>query len=184
MLVTDQKHFKKGRGLEQIKSACSGEGLLTSEGEFHLRQRRLIQPAFHRQRVAAYAEAMTHYANQMAWALAGRRDTLDIHEEMMRLTLAVVGKTLFGAEVEAEASEIDGALGRGHRAVPPAATPLFRIFWNVCPSPPSAGSRSARARLDSTIYRLIAEHRATGVKTGAICSRCCLRRGTKTTANA
>ena len=54
ILVTRQKQFKKGRGLEQIKRLL-GEGLLTSEGDFHLRQRRLMQPAFHRQRIAAYA---------------------------------------------------------------------------------------------------------------------------------
>ena len=67
-----------------------GEGLLTSEGDFHLRQRRMIQPAFHRQLVAEFGEAMTHYAWQTGerWQ-AG--ETVDMSREMMSLTLAIVG---------------------------------------------------------------------------------------------
>ena len=108
VFVTRQRQFKKGRGLERIKKLL-GEGLLTSEGDFHLRQRRLMQPAFHRQRVAAYGEAMTHYAAQTSdrWRDG---ETLDVAEEMMRLTLAIVGKTLFDAEMESEAGEIGGAM--------------------------------------------------------------------------
>src|SRR3954470_2761569 len=84
VLVTNHRNFHKGRGLERAKMLL-GEGLLTSEGDFHLRQRRLAQPAFHRQRVAAYGAAMTTYA-------ASRRDrwsagaTIDAHREMMALT--------------------------------------------------------------------------------------------------
>jgi len=167
VLVTHQKQFKKGRGLEQIKRLL-GEGLLTSEGEFHLRQRRLMQPAFHRQRIAAYGAAMTFYATQTRerWR-AG--ETRDIHAEMMRLTLAVVGKTLFGAEVETEAAEIDGALteviGLFHLLQLPLSDLLERL-----PLPAVRRFRAARARLDATIYRLIAEHRTEGVDRGDLLS--------------
>src|SRR5918993_474558 len=73
--------------------------LLTDEGEVHRRQRRLAQPAFHRQRVAAYGDVMAAYAIRARdrWH-AG--ETIDVGQEMMRLTLAVVGKTLFDADVE------------------------------------------------------------------------------------
>ncbi len=96
-LVTRQDHFHKGRALQRSKLLL-GEGLLTSEGEFHLRQRRLAQPAFHRDRIAAYGETMAGYAERTrgGWR-AG--ETLDVAQEMMRLTLAVVGRTLFDAEV-------------------------------------------------------------------------------------
>ena len=167
VLVTHQKQFKKGRGLEQIKRLL-GEGLLTSEGEFHLRQRRLMQPAFHRQRIAAYGEAMTFYAAQTRerWHVG---ETRDIHAEMMRLTLAIVGKTLFGAEVETEAAEIDGALteviGLFHLLQLPFSDILERL-----PLPAVRRFQSARARLDATIYRLIAEHRATGEDRGDLLS--------------
>src|SRR5437870_3938373 len=93
LLVTQQQNFIKGRALQRAKRLL-GEGLLTSEGNFHRRQRRLAQPAFHRQRIASYAAVMTDYA---ARARERWRDgeTLDISEQMMRLTPAIVGKTLF-----------------------------------------------------------------------------------------
>src|SRR5207249_6324500 len=94
ILVTNQRKFMKGRGLERAKRLL-GEGLLTSEGATHLRQRRLMQPAFHRDRIAAYADTMVAYADRIrrAWRDAA---TLDIAQEMNRLTLSIVGKTLFG----------------------------------------------------------------------------------------
>lgn len=167
VLVTHQKQFKKGRGLEQIKRLL-GEGLLTSESEFHLRQRRLMQPAFHRQRIAAYGEAMTHYARQTRerWR-AG--ETRDIHDDMMRLTLAIVGKTLFGAEVEAEAAEIDGALGEVIGLFHLLHLPFSDLLEKL-PLPAVRRFRAARARLDSIIYRLIAEHRAVGEDRGDLLS--------------
>jgi cytochrome P450 len=89
--------------------ALLGEGLLTSEGATHLRQRRLMQPAFHRDRIAAYADTMVAYADRLrgAW-----RDgaTLDVAQEMNRLTLSIVGKTLFDADVESQAAEVGEAL--------------------------------------------------------------------------
>lgn len=167
IFVTHQKQFKKGRGLEQMKHLL-GEGLLTSEGEFHLRQRRLMQPAFHRQRIASYGEAMTHYAVQTRdrWSAGG---TYDIHEEMMRLTLAIVGRTLFGAEVASEAAEIDAALteviGLFHLLQLPFSGLLEKL-----PLPPVHRFQAARGRLDATIYRLIAEHRAAGEDRGDLLS--------------
>ena len=70
LLVTQQRNFSKGRGLERTK-ALLGEGLLTSEGEAHLRQRRLVQPAFHRERLAGYGATMTAHAARMqsGWAV-------------------------------------------------------------------------------------------------------------------
>jgi cytochrome P450 len=103
VLVTHQHSFAKGKGIQWAKLFL-GEGLLTSEGEFHTRQRRLAQPAFHRQRIATYAEAMTAKAIRCRDALADGRE-LDIHAEMMALTLAVAAKTLFDADVATEAPE-------------------------------------------------------------------------------
>ena len=108
VLVTNQNNFTKSRALQRAK-VMLGEGLLTSEGSFHLRQRRLVQPAFHRPRLIGYAQVMTEYAmrTRERWHDG---ETLDVSSEMMRLTLAVVGKTLFSADVEAEAVEIGEAL--------------------------------------------------------------------------
>lgn len=73
ILVTHNKSFMKGRGLQRAKRIL-GEGLLTSEGAVHLRQRRLMQPAFHRDRIAGYGETMVAHAERMrgGWSTDGR----------------------------------------------------------------------------------------------------------------
>src|SRR6185503_8968326 len=108
LLVTRQHDFVKGRGLEWAKRYL-GEGLLTSEGELHTRQRRLSQPAFHHKRLPGYARAMTEHAlrRRERWKDG---ETLDLHAEMMALTLAIACKTLFDADVEGEAAEIGASL--------------------------------------------------------------------------
>jgi cytochrome P450 len=157
VLVTRQHLFAKGRGLERAKRLL-GQGLVTSEGELHRRQRRLIQPAFHRDRIASYATVMTDYADrvQREW-IDGQ--AIDVAQEMMRLTLGVVGKTLFDADVESQAP----AVGR-------ALTAVMESFWFAMllpfgdlverlPLPPLRRSRKARLELDRIIYRMIAERR-------------------------
>jgi cytochrome P450 len=134
-----------------------GEGLLTSEGEFHLRQRRLVQPAFHRQRIAAYAREMV----SRAWITGDRwRDgqTVDMDHEMMALTLAIVARTLFDADVDAEADEIGGALTEVLRLFQTVFIPGMQLFDRL-PLPHTRRFARARGRLDATIYRLIAERR-------------------------
>src|SRR3954465_13269652 len=91
VLVTNQRHFLKGRGLERAKRLL-GEGLLTSEGATHVRQRRLMQPAFHRDRIASYAAVMIGAADRLrrTWHEGVE---LNVSQDMMTLTLAIVGKT-------------------------------------------------------------------------------------------
>src|SRR5215470_3215854 len=105
VLVTHHASFKKGRGLERAK-AMLGNGLLTSEGDFHHRQRRLAQPAFHRDRIARYAAIMVDYAGRMERKRWRDGQTVDIAEEMMHLTLAIAGKTMFDTDTEAEAEQV------------------------------------------------------------------------------
>ena len=127
ILVTNNRNFVKSRGLEMAKKFL-GEGLLTSEGEFHRRQRRLTQPAFHRQRINAYADVMVEYADR-----AGRRwqdgQTLNIAQEMMQLTLSIVGKTLFDANVEDEATEIGAALTDVMQLFERITSPFAFLSW-------------------------------------------------------
>jgi len=97
VLVINAHKFMKGRALQRAKTLL-GEGLLTSEGEFHLRQRRMIQPAFHRSRIAEYSRSMVAFAEETSesWHDGAMRD---IDREMMHLTLRIVGKTLLSANV-------------------------------------------------------------------------------------
>src|SRR5215218_9971435 len=157
VLVTHGRTFHKGRGLERAKMLL-GEGLLTSEDEVHLRQRRLAQPAFHRARIAAYAETMATYAARRAeqWRDGAR---LDVAREMAAYTLAVVGKTLFDADIEGEAHEIGEALGAAIDAFNLSVLPFGELLEKL-PIPTTLRFRRGRERLDATIYRLIAERRA------------------------
>ena len=167
VLVTNSRLFHKGRGLEKAKRVL-GDGLLTSEDPLHLRQRRLAQPAFHKQRVTAYGDTMIAYAGQIS---ADWQDgaTLDIAHEMMRLTLAIVGKTLFDTDVTGETDEIGQALTD--------LISLFTLFMlpfsdllEKLPIPPTRRFLAARSRLDSTIYRMVNERRATGEDKGDLLS--------------
>jgi cytochrome P450 len=167
ILVTHQKNFTKSRGLERTKRLL-GNGLLTSEGAVHLRQRRLMQPAFHRDRIAGYGRTMVEYADRMrgAWTDGA---TLDIAREMNRLTLSIVGKTLFDADVESQAAAVGEAL-----------TGVIESFWMMLlpfadllerlPVPKLRRARVARARLDTMIYGMIADRRASGRDHGDLLS--------------
>jgi len=166
VLVTQSRKFFKGRILKANKRLF-GNGLLTSEGDFWLRQRRLAQPAFHRARVASYGETMVRFADQL---IAGWRDgeTRDVHTEMMRLTLQIVAKTLFDADVDHEAKEIGKALE--------AIMELNSNFRRVVLTPPWLPTRHnlramlATRRLNRIIYRIIAERRASERDAGDLLS--------------
>lgn len=156
ILVTNQRKFKKGRGLERSRPLL-GDGLLTSEGDAHLRQRRLIQPAFHKERIAGYAKAMIDVAARTSdrWVDGA---TLDVDAEMMRLTLGIVGKTLFDSDVDALTKDVGQAM-----------TDVMNSFWlrmvpfadaiERLPIPSLRRAREGRATLDRIIYGLIAERR-------------------------
>ena len=157
VLVTHDSVFGKGRGLLRAKCLL-GEGLLTSEGSFHHRQRRLAQPAFHRQRVQGYGNVMTHYANQLrhTWQ---EGSTLEMDHEMMRLTLAVVAKTLFDTDVTGEAESIGQALTTTMESWRQLMLPFADVLEKL-PLPIFRRFKEARSRLDAIVYRIIDERRA------------------------
>lgn len=167
LLITNQNKFIKGIGLQRTKIFL-GEGLLTSEGAFHLRQRRMIQPAFHRERINDYARSMVSYAEKMAdeWCDGEERD---IDREMMRLTLAVVGKTLFNADVEGDAEKVGRAMnelvGRFNMLLMPYSEILFKL-----PIPPVLKFRKAKKQLDDLVYGIIDERRRSGEDRGDLLS--------------
>lgn len=159
VLVAKDASFIKGRALDQTRDVF-GQGLLTSEGEFHKKQRRLIQPAFHRRRIEGYADAM---ASDAAAAAARWRDgeTVDISREMTRLTLRIVARTLFSVDVEEESAR---EVGRALDALVGAFS-VVAILGNVfrkLPLPSVRRAQKARETLDALIYGMITERRRTG----------------------
>jgi cytochrome P450 len=167
VLVTHQKNFTKSRGLERAKKLL-GEGLLTSEGANHVRQRRLIQPAFHRERIAGYAGVMVEHASRMRarWQPGA---TYDISNEMMHVTLSIVGKTLFDTDVESKADEIGIALTHVMETFFISMLP-FQDIIDRLPIPAIRRAQRARQRLDALIYQLIADRRASGRDHGDLLS--------------
>ena len=156
VLVTNQHSFIKSRVLQRAK-VLLGEGLLTSEAPLHTRQRRLVQPAFHRQRLTGYAETMIEYAvrTRDRWQDG---QTFDVAVEMMRLTLAVVAKTLFSADVEEEAAAIGESLAAVLRLFDLVIMPFSRVIERL-PIPSVRRFEQGRKRLDEIIYRIIDERR-------------------------
>ncbi len=169
VLVTNAKNFIKSRSLRTpFFQRLVGIGLLTSEGEVWKRQRRLAQPAFHRQRISAYAAVMVEYAGRMiaSWR-AG--ETRDIHRDMMRLTLEVVVKTLFNTDVSGDADKVGQVLSQMAKPFASQAT-LKWILDNRLPTSTHRSFNRAAREIDEIVYRLIAERRSSGSDEGDLLS--------------
>ena len=108
VLVYDHRNFRKGKRL-QLAKALLGEGLVTSEGDLHNRQRRIIQPLFHPKQITTYGRVITDYAARLnqSWKDG---DTLDILKEMMQMILSIICKSVLNYEVESEAEEVGRTL--------------------------------------------------------------------------
>nr|WP_242424834.1 cytochrome P450 [Frankia sp. EI5c] len=140
-----------------------GDGLLTSSGGAHLRQRRLVQPLFHKQRLAEYGEQFVGLARATT---AAWRDgqLLDVHEEMSEMTLAIVARTLFDVGISDHVVDVVRAALDETMAgsAPLQASGLGLGESTRVPLPTVRRRRASRAALDRTIYDLIARHRAAG----------------------
>jgi len=159
VLVNSAKKFHKGVALQRAKRLL-GEGLLTAEGKAHLKQRRTIQPLFHRQQVQRFAEAMVKHAVRWRESIAAHA-TIDMTHEMAALTLAIVGETLFSSNVQSDADEVREALTAAVQSFGIAFLPGLEYFEKL-PLPMFVRVRKARERLDAVIHRVIAERRSGG----------------------
>lgn len=167
LLVTSHSKFHKGLALQRAKPLL-GEGLLTNEGESHLRQRRMIQPAFHRKRIAEYAKSMSFYADRMASSWTGGEE-VEIDKEMTRLTLEIVGKTLFNAEVDKDAKDVGEAMTELMNLFNFLLVPFSDVLQKL-PIPPAKRCRDAQKNLDRVIYSIINERRKSGNDEGDLLS--------------
>lgn len=155
--VTQNRQFKKDRFARDLQRVL-GQGLLTSDGDVWRRQRRLAQPAFHRERIAGYAATMTELARAAAdrWQ---NGETRDAHADMMRLTLDIVGKTLFGADVGSRAQVIAECLEHVTARYADAVS-MSVPQWDRLPTPLNRRFRAATQRLDRIVRDLLRSHRA------------------------
>jgi cytochrome P450 len=168
VLVKHPEKFHKSPALKRNTRQSIGQGLLTSEGDFHKRQRRLVQPAFHHKRIASYADVMVRYTQDM---LAGWGDgvTVNITHEMMKLTMRIVAKTLFDADVSGEADAIGNAITIGIETTGKRITqPLHLPDW--LPTRTNRERRAAAQVLEATIMGMINQRRASGEDKGDLLS--------------
>ena len=169
LLTTNAKSYRKAGSLRSpFFARLVGNGLVTSEGEFWRRQRRLAQPAFHRQRISSYGNVMVDYALR---AINKWRDgaQLDISREMTRLTLEIVVKTLFNADVSNDADHVGAMLSEVVKPFASQAT-LKWIMDNRLPTPGRRRYFNAVSEIDRIVYRIISERRATQSDEGDLLS--------------
>jgi cytochrome P450 len=167
VLVDNNKNYTKSRNYQGLKLVL-GEGLVTSEGEFWRRQRRLAQPAFHKEKLAGFARTMAEDTAAMlqAWQARGSDGVaLDVHAEMMKLTLKIVARTLFSTTVGAEADAIGAALAIALRHAEDYAESLLPVPPWV-PTPSNLRFKRAVKTLDELVFRIIDERRKSGADPG------------------
>lgn len=155
ILVTERDRLIKDR-LTRDLSFILGQGLLVSEGAFWRRQRKLAQPGFHRERIAAYADTMVRCASDAADAW-GDGETRDIHDAMMHLTLDIVARTLFGVSTDA-----GHRIGAALEVLMERASGVGSLVPRTLPTPGNLRARRAIADLDAIVYGMIAERRRAG----------------------
>jgi len=169
LLVTNAKSYRKARSLRSpFFYRLVGNGLVTSEGDFWRRQRRLAQPAFHRQRISSYGDVMVQYAER---AIAGWKsgEHRDIARDMNRLTLEIVVKTLFNSDVSNDADHVGAILTSLVKPFASQAT-LKWILDNRLPTPGHRRYFNAVSEIDRIVYRIISERRASGYDEGDLLS--------------
>ena len=162
ILVTQQQAFSKSLGTRVLRLLL-GEGLLTSEDPLHRRMRRIVQPAFHRERIAEYARVMERDALEFADRLPP--EAFDAHAAMTELTLRIASETLFGSDESASARTVAGALRLMMKEFPAMLTPLGALRRRL-PLRDTLRFRQAHCRLDEIIYGLIERRRSDGRNRG------------------
>jgi cytochrome P450 len=160
----------------------AGNGLVTSQGDFWLRQRRLAQPAFHRQRIGAMAGLMTQATNELLerWAdVAAQGKPLKVGPEMMGLTLRIVGDALFGANM----AQTTAVVGQAFDVLSAQIVDRFRTFNILPPILPTRTDRMFRASMKTlrgVVQGFITERRQSSEDRGDLLSMFMLARDEET----
>ena len=162
-VFSNSETYSKGRENANLKFLL-GNGLLTNEGEFWMKQRRLIQPIFHKRRLANFLQQIIDCTDSLMqdWERRGEH-RMDIHAEMTQITLSVVSRTLLSTDASGDFMKISDALGYLMKGLAQQTTRLLK--WpEWLPTSYNLKMRSNRAILDKLIYDIIAERRISNSK--------------------
>jgi cytochrome P450 len=163
VLVTEQRNFIRFEPEGSMLRRAVGNGILTSTGELHRRQRRLMQPLFQPRRIESYAGAMSLEAARLLaeWeARAGQ--VVDVHAEMMRVTMLVIARVLFGSDLRAQAEVLSDAITAANRASSSLIQMLSKGRLAFLPTRDNRQLRRAVRALDSLVYGQIEARRRSG----------------------
>jgi cytochrome P450 len=166
VLIENARNFINRPVFESLRLVL-GDGLLSIDGDFHRQQRRMVQPAFHKQRVESYRDTMVACTESMldGWTPGSQRDMAD---EMMRVTMRIVAKALFNIDIASQIDALDKAFFEASTYSRRSRAP-FKLHLNL---PFTTYGKYVRARkfLDDTMADLIAQHRASGEDSGDVIS--------------
>ena len=162
VLVTNNKKYRKSFAYEFLRHPL-GQGLLTSEGEFWLKQRRIAQPAFHRERLSALSDTIrttTHEMLQTWEGYAGQRQNCSATPDLMRLTCRVVAQALFGSDIAETSTTIVRCINIINQRITEKVANPFRLpSW--IPNRADREYERALRQLDEIVYGIIAQRRRT-----------------------
>lgn len=167
VLQTNQKQYVKNSAYKQLKHLL-GDGLVTSEGELWKKQRKLIQPSFHKKYINTLFDSMLACTNEMIEEWKQHEKTsgeIEFSKEMMQITLQIIGKTMLSADVKKDAKNVNDALGYLLKATDIRASKAVNTpLW--VPTPKNITYKKERKILDDIIYGIINERKKSGPKNG------------------
>jgi cytochrome P450 len=168
VLVTEARRFDKGAFFDKVR-AIVGNGLVSSNGAFHMRQRRLMQPAFHHRQIARYADIMSQYLVALAESWRPGQP-LSVHDEMHEVALALIGKTLFSSDLGEEAvAEVKRSIPVIREGVTRRTLAPVELLERL-PTPANRRFQQAITRTRRVIDEVIHAYRTDGVDRGDLLS--------------
>jgi len=168
LLVERVEDWEKSAALTSFTRPIIGDGILSSHGSRHKRRRAIVAPAFQANRIARYAEAIIHETDRVldSFKVGGQ---VDFGHEMLRLTLEIVGSTLFNAKVAGDVYAVGKAVTEGSEAVTELLRSLLFLPPTIFTGPGRKLIRAGRD-LDRIVYRIIRERRGSGEDPGDVLS--------------
>lgn len=163
VLLDNHRNYSKDLFVWRNLSSLLGNGLLISEGDFWLRQRRIIQPAFHRERIARFAEMMSRESARTFadWERPARTgEPIEVLQHMMSLTLRIVAQALMSVEVEGESHALGGDLTYVLTSIMDRNTAPYMYLPMTVPTPANRRFKAAVRSIDEMVLGVIRKRRA------------------------